>query len=68
MRDENSGMKVGVIDCLIEMRSRGSTHRHRGLIDSSTRPGSGRHREHVSAPFSVPELDRESAEAARHKS
>jgi hypothetical protein len=41
---------------LLEMRSRGSTHRHRSLLGSPTRPGSGRYRELVSAPVSIGRL------------
>jgi hypothetical protein len=41
---------------LLEMRSRGSTHRHRSLTGSPTRPGSGRYREPVSAPLSLGRL------------
>ena len=47
-----SGMQTGRFHCVIEMRSRGSTHRHRSLAGSPTRPGPGRYRGPVPAPLS----------------
>ena len=49
----DSSGRAGLSFPLLEMRSRGSTHRHRSLLGSPTRPGSGRYREPVSAPVSI---------------